>query len=238
MLGPLISAGANLVGGFIGQENAEDERHRQNTVYWQNVQREENARAHAIRTRVEDARESGIHPLYALGASVPTYSPVSIGGVSGNPMGAALAAAGQDVSRALMAGESPKGRLGAASEAMQVLQVENAQLQNELLKSQIAKMNAQLGPATPSVPGGAEIELKEGKQDDVTPLAAANRKLAPHRGWSDGQTFEDRWGEWGGSAAGLAVMAADLIKAAREQTRVRPSDEWTWLPRIRWNERR
>lgn len=242
MLGNLISAGANIAGGLIGAENQEDERTRQNTVYWQNVQREENARAHAIRTRVDDAREAGIHPLYALGASVGNYSPSVIGGVSGNPMGAGLAAAGQDISRALMAGTDGKGRVDAFSQAMQALQLERGSLENAKLRSEIARMSgAALPPTVASAPGGSPLTLKEGKIDDATPLAAGNRKLAPHLGWSDGQTFEDRWGEWGGSAAGLAVMAADLLKAAREQTRITrlPEGEGNyWLPRFKWRERR
>lgn len=228
MLGSIISAGAGLIGGAMNSSatKAANQQAMQNAALDRKLQMD--FAQHGIKWKVDDARDAGIHPLYALGANTVSYSPVTVGHTPDLSMGNALAAAGQDISRAVTAGSGPKARLDQTTQAMQTLQIENAALQNEMLKSQIAKLNAQIPPAVPDVP------LKEGKMDPATPLAAGGGRINPHRGWSDGATFEDRWGEWGGSAAGLAVMAADLLKAAQERTKVTrvPRTRGDWIPRF------
>lgn len=47
------------------------------TAYKQMEEQERYAR-HGIQWRVEDATKAGIHPLYAIGAQTPSYSPVSM----------------------------------------------------------------------------------------------------------------------------------------------------------------
>lgn len=208
MIGPIIAAGANILGGLMNRSAAKDANQAALAHAQSQYEHQKEFGQNAIQWKVTDAKRAGIHPLYALGANTVSYSPVTVGHTPDN-FGSSLAAAGQDISRAVSAGASPKGRLSETAEAMSVLQLENASLQNEMLKSQIARLNAQTPPPMPAVPG----LLKEGKLDDATPLMASGSKISPDLGWSDGQTFEDRWGEWGGSAAGLAVMAADLLKA-------------------------
>lgn len=103
-----------------------------------------------VRWRVEDAKAAGIHPGLALGANLNAPSPVTIFGDSGGGRTRpGWSAVGQDIGRAIQAGQSNVER-------MSELQVENQELQNELLRSQIARNNsAQLGPSfpDPSNPG-------------------------------------------------------------------------------------
>lgn len=63
---------------------------------------------HGIRWRVEDAKAAGLHPLFALGASVPQYSPATAIDFSG--MSNSLHTMGQNVSRAARASMTPEER--------------------------------------------------------------------------------------------------------------------------------
>lgn len=106
-----------------------------------------------IQWRVEDAKKAGINPLYALGASPYSVSPVGSGGYVGTD----FAGLGQDISGAFARGQSNEDRVIAAKNAVvqgqhDALQLENMRLQNDLLASQIARMNsAQVGPGVPEV---------------------------------------------------------------------------------------
>lgn len=218
MIGNVISAGANIIGGLIGAENMEDERTRQNTVYWNNVKMQQNQAAHAIKQRVDDAREAGIHPLYALSASTPTFSPVSVGGVSGNPMGAALAAAGQDIGRAVNATMPAGERAAAWDKTVQDLNVTNMSLKNELLRAQIAKINQGGGnpPAPAVIAAGESGSLppigSETKQDDRPVLQVGGVRWQTDPTTSNMKKFEDRYGDEGPVtwAAQMAVAMRDL----------------------------
>lgn len=116
-----------------------------------------------IQWRVADAIAAGIHPLYALGPTGATYSPVSSSGMSG---------AGQDITRAVLANMDRKQRTDemvalaqrAANEdarenARVKAEVNHLNAQTQYVQQQIARLNsAQLGPGMgpggPSVPPG------------------------------------------------------------------------------------
>jgi len=110
-----------------------------------------------IQWRSADAKAAGIHPLAALGAQVHSYSPVSISApptmpranvspYSGASMGSGLAAAGQDISRGLHATRTEVQRDAAYAKTIQDLGMQRMGLENELLASQIRKVNQ---PSTP-----------------------------------------------------------------------------------------
>lgn len=120
-----------------------------------------------IQWRVEDAKAAGLHPLAAIGAAGAAYSPQSyipseIGNAysSGPSSSTFLSQMGQDVSRALMAAQSPAER--AVTKAvtghdltMMMHREENARLQNELLRSQLSKLTG----TGPGVGAGASSGL-------------------------------------------------------------------------------
>lgn len=103
----------------------------------------------SISWRVADAKRAGIHPLAALGNMGVSYQPFAVGGGEG-----------QDISRALMANmDANERRRMAEQEAARLalrdkmdaethnLAMVRGNLENELLRSQIARANsAQLGP--------------------------------------------------------------------------------------------
>lgn len=204
---PALATAASGALSFFGASQANKANAAQAAA---NMQAQREFAKHGIRWKVNDAREAGIHPLYALGAQTTSYSPVTLGAT--NEMAgpaAALAGMSQDISRAQNATRTAPERVAAVEKTYNDLTLQNMGLKNELLASQIAKLKTTINPPFPEL---GDVQLPEGKQDDRTPLVAFGKKLAQNHGFSDGQTFEDRWGEWGGGAAGLAVLAADLIR--------------------------
>lgn len=114
--------------------------------------------------RVQDAKQSGIHPLYALGA--PTYNSSFSAGDFGSSGGALsdLGAAGQNIGAALHRMSTPEDReLGRITAG---LAVERGHLENELLKSQIAQIQASINPA---IPTNTQRQIIPGQQDSMTP---------------------------------------------------------------------
>ena len=94
-LGGIVGGVGSLIGGAIGGITSNSNA---NMNY--NAQKE--FAQNGIRWRVEDAKRAGIHPLYALGASTSSFSPVqSYGGDYG--VGDALRSFGQGIDRAAQA---------------------------------------------------------------------------------------------------------------------------------------
>lgn len=147
MLGSIIAAGANIVGGLLGNSQQEKDRDMQ-----MKFARE------GIRMKVADAKAAGIHPLAALGAPSMSYAPVSVGGPS---LGSGIAAAGQDISRAVDATRTGGERVDAYSKAVQALNLQRMGLENTLLGSQIAKINQT--PSKPAMPSLSDRYLIEGQ---------------------------------------------------------------------------
>lgn len=153
MLGPLIAAGANLVGGIMGQNAQREAAARQEAIAERNIELQKEFAQSGIQWKVQDAAKAGVHPLYALGASTTSFAPVSVGTPSGSPMGEGIARMGQDLSRAVTSTSNATQRATSFSNAMSGLQLENQSLQNDYLRSQIARLKAQTGPPLPTAGG-------------------------------------------------------------------------------------
>lgn len=136
-----IAAASSVIGGLF-QKSGADKQAAMQKEFAQN----------GIRWRVADAEKAGIHPLYALGAQVTPYSPVSVGD-------GGFAQAGQDLSRAVMATRTEPEKIDAFTEASRTLTLQNMDLQNQLLSSQIAKANQ---PGQVSFPGGTNMIAGQG----------------------------------------------------------------------------
>lgn len=188
-----------------------------------------------IQWRVADARAAGIHPFAALGAQGATYS-TSVGnssftpGVStgaspfsGSSRGSGLAAAGQEIGRAVSAAATDYQRAELAQEAAaeSKLRLSNLNMQNQLLASQIAK-NLAVGP---SMPSPARRRMVDGQGD--SPSSTARVKWEPmetqHRSRSDvaaePQDISDVGYARTGSKRAVPVMS-DIAKDRLEE------DKW------------
>jgi len=140
MIGAAIAAGANIVSGIMGAKSAEKAAKQQYAAQKEFAQ-------NGIQWKVDDAREAGIHPLYAMGANTTSYAPVAVGNT--NPL-SGLAEAGQDISRAVDATRPASSKVNAVLATQQALATERMGLENELLRSQIAKSRQESNPPMPT----------------------------------------------------------------------------------------
>lgn len=107
--GPLVGAAGSIAGGLISNLF---NRRQQNQA--ENFQRE--LAQHGVSWRVQDAKNAGIHPLFALGAQIPQVNPM----VLGDSLGPSLAQAGQ------MIGNSMANQLSTEQKAMEFAQYQAA----------------------------------------------------------------------------------------------------------------
>lgn len=169
-----ISAGANLLSGAwaleaqerqnaIAQRQYKQQAKYQRKMDRKNIELQKDFAQQGIRWKVADAEAAGIHPLYALGATPMNFAPVSAGGpaatqrVAETGMANALAAAGQDVSRAIQSTRTASERDQAYANSARDLQLQNMGLQNEILAAQAAKLRSdQVGPPGPQLVPASE----------------------------------------------------------------------------------
>lgn len=139
-LGPLISAGASVLGGLIGKSSADKATSATQASAAANMAMQREFAQHGIRWRVEDAKAAGIHPLYALGAQVTPFSPQAVHFGGDTSMANAVAAAGQDIGRAVDATRTVGERIeDRVNRAMQAQQLKRMVLENRALELDIQR---------------------------------------------------------------------------------------------------
>lgn len=218
-----IAAASSLFGGFISRDANQDQMEANRAF-----QRE--AAQNSISWKVADARRAGIHPLAALGS--PTYSPAV--SVMSDPVGPAIASAGQDVSRAMVAGMSQTERDGTNAIAQNML-MERGQLQNELLRAQISRLrSAQVGPGAPNPaedPWKAGVPLNDA--NDASRVTNDPVKINPgaamEPGSGPGAHSDVDWVRTRGG--GLTAAPSKAMKDRVEDMGFEPH-LWTWRNRI------
>ena len=97
----IIAGGAALIGGAISAKSASDANQSMTNLDRKNRKMQKQFAQQGIRWKVEDAKQAGIHPLAALGASTTSYSPQKVGIKSKGDYG--ISRAGQNIGRAMSA---------------------------------------------------------------------------------------------------------------------------------------
>lgn len=236
MLGNLIGAGASLLGGLFSSSATKDanraaaaaqERATQLALADKQTDRElqEKFARSGIQWRVEDAKAAGIHPLYALGANTSSYSgsPISVGTApiaADTGMASAVAASGQDIGRAINATRSQSQREDAFTSTVQGLTLQKMGLENELLASQIKRLQVN---ANPPMPGG----LSNAPADQLR-IAGVPIKKDPST--SDMQDFSDRYGDEG--LAQWTIPPMIMYRDYQATTGGRGPDTSSWPSRV------
>lgn len=214
MLGALISAGANLLGGLFGRQSQADANALNAQVARENIAKQEEFARSGVQWRVEDARKAGIHPLYALGAQPSSFSPVHVGAQGDTSLPTAFANAGQDISRAVNATRTGQDKVDAYNSTVQALSLQRMGLENELLSSQIRKINQTGSP--PNFPGTRGVI--DGQGDFAFVEGADGRLFAVSRP-ELANAMQGHYGEFAGDIAGAEAYAIDI---ARNATQARP----------------
>lgn len=174
MLGALLSAGASLAGGLLGKSSADKATANTKEMAEKNIAMQREFAQSGIQWRVKDALAAGIHPIYALGSGGASFSPVSANFSADTSLPNALASAGQDIGRAVNATRTGPQRVDAFTKTAQALQLENASLNNESLKLEIASKTARLNQQTnPPMPAPGDAWLIPGQSSSGQKLIEA-----------------------------------------------------------------
>ena len=124
IIGSAISGGLSYLGSRSANKSAEG-------IAEANMALQREFAQNGIRWKVEDAKQAGIHPLYALGASTPSFSPVSAN--FSNQLDG-LASASQDIGRAIDSTRTSSERMESRIARLQVegMEIDNAKKRAEL----------------------------------------------------------------------------------------------------------
>lgn len=198
-IGALISAGASLLGGLLGNQQKAAGQERE-------IELQREFAQNGLRWKVEDAKRAGIHPLAALGSSGAQYSPVGLGDNDSAAVGSSI---GQDLSGAINATRTAPERTTAVGQKMAALGLERASLENDLLRAQILDITRPRTPPFPLADGGYHMPGQPGSGVKVS-----GYDVKPDQGWSDAQVAEDRYGDLVQMVYGAGVLGADAVKAA------------------------
>jgi len=186
MWGAIASVAAPLIGDIIGaseeQEQRASDRNQRDQEQQRNYDMQVEFAKNGIRWKAEDAKAAGLHPLAALGTNTVSFQPSFVGdsGSGGSPWGDVARNLGQNIGRAVAATQTQDERIATQ------LRLENMQLQNELLKSQITSINK---PNNPPLPVGGSANFVPGQGDSgmlVKPserTASQEGRPAQEAGW-------------------------------------------------------
>lgn len=176
-----------------------------------------------IQWRSQDAREAGIHPIYAIGGQGASYSPsaISVGVPSQavpqvSPVHAAsgtqswLGNFGQDIGRAINATRTAMERDAAYETSVKAMTLTKMGLENDLLASQIAKLRAGPNPAFPAGSSGSPVPMAD-KFEDRPRLIAGNGEWRTDPTVANAEDVEKRHGEWVGDVYGAYVAWRDYM---------------------------
>lgn len=149
MIGALISAASSLIGGSMAS-NAQKEA---NAAMLADKEKDRALQKEfattGIQWRVNDAKSAGLHPLAALGAAGASYTPSSLTFTPETGMADGIRSMGQDLGRAVNASQSQGQRNTMYTKAVETLSLEKMGLENQLLASQIARINSTQSPPMP-----------------------------------------------------------------------------------------
>lgn len=225
-IGSSLAAGASAADSLFdisgnrakSEQRYKDELKLAQQTAQRNIDLQREFAQNGIRWKIADAKAAGISPAAALGAGGASFSPVHVGSPEYRQDNsfqrgmASLSDMGQNIGRAIQAGSTHSQRLNSVLEA---LNVERAGLQNDLLRSQIAATNAQLGPPQPEE--GVHIP-------DMTYSRTKGGGLAPVPSEGFADRAEDQW------APQIAWGLRNLL-LPRDPDQAPPKGYyWSWNP--------
>lgn len=150
----LFSSIGNLVGGFLGFNQAKSQHNDQMALANAQVQFQQDYAKNRLQWQVEDAKKAGLHPMVAAGLSPTSFSPVSY--PTSSPTDYSwVSNIGQNLDYAASKAKTSQ-QMSQAAQLMHQSQeavVDGQELDNELKRMEIAAMKARLlnaGPPSPT----------------------------------------------------------------------------------------
>lgn len=133
----------DLIGGFMEQDENLKNRNQVDQTNQMNYDMQKEFAQNGLRWKVADAVAAGLHPLAALGATGYSASPSFVNGEPDNSMSHMVSRMGQNISRAVAAGQT-----NAEREATR-LNLESMAIDNDLKKLQLKKLMTDMSSTKP-----------------------------------------------------------------------------------------
>lgn len=192
MLGDIISGVGSLVGGMFGDDDAKANRATQVALA-----------KNSVKLRVDDAKRSGVHPLYALGAPTMSFNPVS------SPMGQSIQNATSKIGNAIST---------TYEKQLQAKNLDNIQADIDLKKAQTMNFVSEYKKSS-----NLSRTNDTGRTAGSSRIAGDNVKHS--KNWDDAQKIEDRYGDLVSWLYGLGVVTADGVPHLEKKQKSRPWEE-------------
>ena len=192
MLGSLISAGASLLGGFMNRK----EQRRINASNQAFSQKQFDALMdQSVTRRVGDARRAGVHPLFALGASVGSPGNSPFQGAASGALGAGVEAAGRAIG-----GATGRSKRAAQPDPVSQAQIRNLDAQTALTEAETLIAQSNLKRAEQEALSTAlDVNTLRGTGSVLAPPALeAKRPPAPKRAPSESSSKPPKIAAYGG----------------------------------------
>lgn len=139
-LAALLAGGADIAGGLLNTSSAQ-------AINSANLAQQMFLANNSVSMRVADAKRAGINPLAALGVSSPGF----VGATPTEP-GSGVAAAGQDISRALMANADKASKRDALETAEIQSRIDQNDAETAYIRSKTIRALADPGTPISGVP--------------------------------------------------------------------------------------
>nr|CDL65957.1 unnamed protein product [uncultured bacterium] len=177
-LGNFVGAIGSAVGGLVGAGGSIWANKQNNKLAQQMWQQNYNAQKefaqNGIKWRVDDAKQAGIHPLFAMGSTGASYSPVNSGSYYENPtagLGNAISNMGQDIGRAMQAKLTPAERAIEQLKADKIFDLDVRSREADIALKQaetsaVIMRSQQQVPAMPYTAGSGGSHVVQGQGDN------------------------------------------------------------------------
>ena len=217
-IGGLLSGAGSIAGSAISANASKDIARENNQtardIANQNYQWQKEFAQSGLKWNVDQAKELGINPLVVAGGPGASFSPSSTQVFSPEPADYShgLSQMGQGIGRAINAVMSKEER--AKQNAVDALNLENLQLKNDYIRSQIAASNASIAknnnaPALPGLALGSKGNPRQAYEYYIFPDGTT--RLLPTE--SASQAFQSNmWTDYSTSVRGAAAEGYSYVR--------------------------
>lgn len=220
-LGSVLGAIGTGIGTYLNYNQNKDmnaqQAYAEQQRFEKNVALQKEFAQNAVKWKVDDALQSGIHPLYALGAPTMSFSPQALGDIGSNKTDFAksFSSMGADLGTAIAQGMPKSGKVSVAAQTATNLQLEGMQLDNDIKRAKLASDIAKVSqPGAGSIPESGPFVVPEAKKPEDRPgIMSGGSRIQTDPGTSPAKAWED----WLGDDLFSPGFLPNLYGALRQQ---------------------